>query len=98
MSTAIDRITKTPGVCGGRACIAGHRIRVLDIAVWHELRGATPDEIVDLFPGLGLVDVYSALAYYFDHRAEIEADIRLDEELSAAGGNAPSKLKGKRGG
>jgi uncharacterized protein (DUF433 family) len=22
-----EHITKTPGVCGGKACIAGHRIR-----------------------------------------------------------------------
>ena len=42
----IHRITKTPGVCGGRACIAGHRIRVMDIVVWHEFRGYAPDEIV----------------------------------------------------
>lgn len=31
-------ISKTPGVCGGRACIAGHRIRVMDIVAMHELR------------------------------------------------------------
>ena len=31
-----QHITKTPGVCGGRACIAGHRIRVMDIVVWHD--------------------------------------------------------------
>ncbi len=26
-------ITKTPGVCGGKACIAGHRIRAMDVLV-----------------------------------------------------------------
>src|SRR4051794_36458729 len=92
------QIVKTPDVCGGRACIAGHRIRVADIVVWHERRGYSPDEIVNLFPGLTLSDVYAALAYYFDHRAEIEADLRLDEtwaeRLAAAG---PSKLRGKLG-
>ena len=31
-----QHITKTLGVCGGMACIAGHRIRVMDIVVWHE--------------------------------------------------------------
>ncbi len=34
-----ERITKTPGVCGGKACIAGHRIRVMDIVIWHEHMG-----------------------------------------------------------
>jgi uncharacterized protein (DUF433 family) len=72
--TLIQHITKTPGICGGRACIAGHRIRVLDIVVWHERRAYWPDEIVDMFRGITLADVYAALAYYFDHRDEIEAE------------------------
>lgn len=73
-------ITKTPGVCGGRACIAGHRIRVTDIVVWHEKRGYSPDEIVDLFPGITLADVHAALTYYFDHSQEIEDEFRKEQE------------------
>jgi hypothetical protein len=43
MENAIaQHITKTPGVCGGRACIAGHRIRVQDIVVLHEMHGMSP--------------------------------------------------------
>lgn len=96
-------ITKTPGVCGGRACIAGHRIRVMDIVVWHEMRGYCPDEIVGMFPGLTLADVYSALAYYFDNRDEIEADLRASREAEEwVKANIPSKippeLRGRRGG
>src|SRR5437763_483246 len=74
-----QHIVKTPGICGGRACIAGHRIRVADIVAWHERRGYSPDEVVGLFPGLTLGDVHAAIAYYFDHRDEVEADLRLDE-------------------
>jgi uncharacterized protein (DUF433 family) len=86
-------ITKTPGVCGGRACIAGHRVRVLDIVVWHERRGYSPDEIVDLFPGITLADVYAALAYYFDNRDEIEADFRAEAEAADwVKANIPSKI------
>jgi uncharacterized protein (DUF433 family) len=92
-------ITKTPGLCGGKACIAGHRIRVMDIVVWHEMRGYCADEIVDMFPGITPADVHAALAYYFDHREEIEADFRRDQELDEwARANAPSKLRDKRGG
>ena len=92
-------ITKTPGVCGGRACIAGHRIRVLDIVVWHEMRGYCADEIVDMFPGITLADVHAALAYYFDHREEIQADFRRDQEREDwARVHAPSKLREQRGG
>lgn len=77
-----SHITKTPGVCGGRACIAGHRIRVQDIATWHEKRGYCPDEIVGMFPGITLADVYAALTYYFDNREEIEEEFRKADELA----------------
>jgi uncharacterized protein (DUF433 family) len=68
-------------VCGGRPRIAGHRIRVQDIAAWHELQRMTPDEIVAGYPQLTLADVHAALAYYFAHREQIQADIRADAEL-----------------
>jgi uncharacterized protein (DUF433 family) len=77
-------ITKTPGVCGGKACIAGHRIRVMDIVVWHEMRGMCPEEVVYNFPGITLADVHAALAYYFDNRAEVEADFRHEQEVAEA--------------
>lgn len=83
MSTAPDhRITKTPDVCGGKACIAGHRVRVLDIAVWHEHQGMTPDEIVSHVPTITLADVHAALTYYFDHIEEIRQEMR-DERAHA---------------
>ncbi len=73
-----DRITKTPGVCGGRACIAGHRVRVLDIVVWHEHQGMTPDEIVSQIPSISLGDVHAALSHYYDHVDEIREEIRAE--------------------
>lgn len=86
-------ITKTPGVCGGRACIAGHRVRVADVVAWHEKRGYSPDEIVELFPGITLADVHAALAYYFDNRPEIEADFRTaDEAAERLRAVVPSKI------
>ena len=92
--TEVRHITRTPGVCGGKACIAGHRIRVMDIVVWHELRGYSPDEIVNMFPGITLADVHAALAYYFDHRQEIEADFKRDEEWAQwVRANIPSKIR-----
>lgn len=78
----VNHIEKTPGLCGGKARIAGHRIRVIDIVVFHEHRGYSPDEIVEMFPGVTLADVHAALAYYFDNRTEIEADLNGDAELA----------------
>jgi uncharacterized protein (DUF433 family) len=91
-----ERVTKTPGVYGGKACVAGHRIRVLDIVIWHEDLGMSPDEIVAAYPGLSLSDVHAALAYYFDNVDEIRNDIPRDDELAdQLREQFPSKLKRK---
>lgn len=88
-----QHITKTPGICGGRACIAGHSIRVMDIVVWHEKRAMSPEEIVYQFPGITLADVYAALTYYLDNRQEIEDEFKKDEQWAQwAKANAPSKI------
>jgi uncharacterized protein (DUF433 family) len=81
MEPALEKrhIEITPGTCGGKPRIAGHRIRVQDIVLWTE-EGQSPDEIAADFPQLELADIYAALAYYHDHRAQIDADIREDEE------------------
>ena len=76
-----NRIERTPGVCGGRTCVAGHRVRVLDIVVWHEHQGMTPDEIVSHVPAITLADVHAALAYYFDHMDEIQREMKDERDL-----------------
>jgi uncharacterized protein (DUF433 family) len=78
---SMNHIEKKPGVCGGKACVAGTRIRVQDIYVWHELKGQSPDEIVTNFPQLTLADVHAALAYYWDHTQEIQHEIAQAESL-----------------
>ncbi len=89
-------ITRTPGVCGGKACIAGHRIRVMDVVILHEMRGLCPEEIVYQYPSITLADVHAALAYYFDNRAEIEADFRNEEEWAKyAQAHYPSLIREK---
>jgi uncharacterized protein (DUF433 family) len=102
-SVLIQHITKTPGICGGRACIAGHRIRVADVVNWHEKRGYSPDEVVDMFPGITLADVHAAMAYYFDNRQEIEDEFRLDEAWAEkirtlVPSKIPAELREKAGG
>jgi len=78
--TPTSHIEITPGTCGGKPRIAGHRIRVQDIVIWTE-QGRSVDEIVADFPQLSLGDVYAALTYYHDHREQIDQDIREDEEF-----------------
>lgn len=89
----LDRhIEITPGVARGKPRIAGHRITVQDIVIWHELMGLSADEIAAEY-GITLSDVYAALAYYYDHSTEIDESIQADkafvEELRKV---TPSKL------
>jgi uncharacterized protein (DUF433 family) len=79
---AIAHISVDPRVCGGKPCVAGTRIRVWDIHVWHDLHGKTPEDIVADFPQLSLADVYAALAYYLDHQEELERRVKEDEAFA----------------
>ncbi len=90
--TLDQHIEITPGIAGGKPRIAGRQITVQNIAVWHERLGKSADEIAAEYD-LSVADVYAALAYYFDHRKEIDESIRAGqafvEELRA---KTPSKL------
>jgi uncharacterized protein (DUF433 family) len=93
-----EHIVMTPGTCGGRPRIEGTRIRVQDIYVWHELLGKTATEIVADYSHLTLADVYAALAYYWDHREEIQRQMKDDEALlEAMRRDNPSRLWQKLG-
>jgi uncharacterized protein (DUF433 family) len=79
----LDRhIEITPGVAGGKPRIAGHRITVQNIVIWHERVGHSADEIAADY-GLTLADVYAALAYYYDHQADVDASMRADDDFIA---------------
>ncbi len=73
IATAYRYIVRTPGVRGGAARVEATRIGVHDvIALLHN--GETVDSIVgeNCFPDLSRAQVYECLAYYEDHRGEID--------------------------
>lgn len=93
--TLDQHIETTPEIAGGKARIAGHRITVQNVVIWHESFGKSADEIASEY-GLTLADVYAALAYYFDHREEIDRDITEHKAFVAMlRQETPSKLKEK---
>jgi uncharacterized protein (DUF433 family) len=64
-------ITRKPGVRGGNAIVAGTRIGVHDVIGLLQ-NGETVDSIlVTCFPDLTKAQVYECLAYFEDHRDEI---------------------------
>ena len=69
--TGYRYIVKTPGVRGGNARIENTRIGVHDVvAYW--LLGNTVEEILEGFPDLTRAQIYECLAYYEDHKSEVE--------------------------
>ena len=82
MTTAVQldsMLTSTPGVCGGKLCIAGTRVTVLQVVTLYK-RGETPEEMSLNFPQVTLSQIYAALAYYHANQTKIERE--LADELA----------------
>jgi uncharacterized protein (DUF433 family) len=73
-------IFRTPGVCGGDACIRGMRLPVWQL---EESRrgGATDAQILEMHPQLSREDLARAWKYVETHRAEIEHAIQENENV-----------------
>jgi uncharacterized protein (DUF433 family) len=100
---SINLIVSKPEVRGGRPCIAGTGLRVIDIVMANMFHDRTPDEMAADY-GVSLAAVHAALAFYYEHKAELDADIRdqiktIDEfrEKYIAEGNLPLSSRRKRG-
>lgn len=74
--------------------IAGTRMKVVELVAEQQAFGWSPEELHFQHPHLTLGQIYSALAYYWDHREELDDDIQRRlvrvEELRSE--NQPSEL------
>ena len=64
----------------GSLVIIGTRTRIIDIALEYAYLGSTPDEIVDAYPYLTLPQVHDALSFYYEHREELDREIKERKE------------------
>ena len=62
MTEIAERITVDPGLCGGRPCVRGMRIRVSDVLDLLA-NGLTPGQILQEFPDLERDDIFSCIRY-----------------------------------
>ena len=69
--TLNQHIEITPGVRSGKPRIAGTRITVADIATMYLRMGQSLEEIAGKYQ-LSLAAVHAAMAFYYDHREEID--------------------------
>lgn len=91
---SIDLIYRNPEVRGGRPCIVGTGLRVIDIVMAMDFADRSPDQLAQDYD-ISLAQVHAALAYYYENQAEIDADIREDIriglELAKEGWGRPEK-------
>jgi uncharacterized protein (DUF433 family) len=89
-TTAYPHIAFTPE---GRPYVEGTRIKVELIAIDRTIGGMQPEEIAALYPPLAPGQVYSALAYYYDHKDEMDRRIaegeQLEQEIKAKYDSSP---------
>ena len=74
MPRLIDRITIDPEQCGGRPCIRGMRIRVVDVLDLLAV-GLNAKQVLEELPDLEMEDIRAALKY---------AARRLDQPVMVA--------------
>ena len=76
----------------GVAWISGTQIKVVEIVADWLAHGSSPEEMHFQFPHLNLAQIHSALAYYYDHRTELEADIaRRSERVESLRARTPGQ-------
>src|SRR5258705_10355523 len=78
---SINLITSNPKVRSGRPCIAGTGLRVTDVVIASVFHLQSADEIAAGY-GVSLAQVHAALAYYYEHKADLDQDVR--EQIATA--------------
>jgi uncharacterized protein (DUF433 family) len=74
-------ISSDSRIANGVPIVKGTRITVRAIAGYYQL-GLTPDEILHSLPHLTQSQLHAALAYYFDHQAAIDRDLKRNADVN----------------
>ena len=56
--------------------ISGTRVKVIEVALDKLAHGSSPEEMAFQYPHLSLAQIHAALAYYYEHQRELDADIQ----------------------
>src|SRR5436305_14889388 len=72
----------------GVAWITNTKVKVIEVALDKIVHGSSPEEMHFQYPRLSLSQIHAALAYYYDHQSELDAEVRrrwLEADEIAAG-------------
>jgi uncharacterized protein (DUF433 family) len=77
--------------------ICGANTKVVEVVLDKMAYGWSPEEMHRQHPHLSMAQIHAALSYYYEHQAEVEADIerrdRYVEELRAQQSDSPLRQK-----
>jgi uncharacterized protein (DUF433 family) len=80
MNLSKEHIVSDPDICMGKPRIAGTQFTVKDAVIQHHSQGMSLIEISTNWK-LPLPGVYAAMAYYHDHKVEIDQELKDDKEF-----------------
>jgi len=66
----------------GVPVIAGANTKVSELIAEIQAHGLSPEELCYQLPHLSLGQIYSALAYYWDHKEEVDRDLERRAKLA----------------
>jgi len=70
--------------------ISGANTKVVEVVLDKMAHGSSPEEMHLQYPHLSLAQIHAALSYYYEHQAELDADIeRWDREVEAMRAEQP---------
>ena len=76
----------------GRPWVDDTNVKVIEVVLDHLAYGWNAETIHENHPHLSLAQVYAALAWYYDHQVELDAEIEQQDEriraLRAVGGQS----------
>jgi uncharacterized protein (DUF433 family) len=79
---SIDMIVSNPKIRSGRPIIAGTTLRVQDIVAGYLYKGYSVADLVKHYPQINHAQAHAALAYYYAHQADIDAQLEEDAEFA----------------
>jgi uncharacterized protein (DUF433 family) len=68
----------------GDPVLSGTTMKIVELVMAQKAHGWSPEEIHFQHPELSLGQIYSALAYYWDHQEELDADIERRSQYAEA--------------
>lgn len=87
-----------------RACpyIEGTSMKIVELVTSIHAYGWSPEELHFQYPHLSMSQIYAALAYYWEHKEEIDADVKrrfeYSEQLRQETGESPLAKRLRREG